>query len=89
MSPIAESSPMPFKHNANLEGERLCALARNMISVATEILSAQYMFRRIGNIIGGPRTAIAEMLKATEAAVVSRVSPREVNRVIDEHIIAD
>ena len=30
--------------------------------------------------------AIAEMLKATEAAVVSRVSLREVNRVIDEHI---
>ncbi len=33
--------------------------------------------------------AIAEMLKASEAAVVSRVSLRDVNRVIDEHILPD
>lgn len=32
---------------------------------------------------------IAEMLKASEAAVVSRVSLRDVNRVIDEHILPD
>jgi uncharacterized protein (DUF433 family) len=31
--------------------------------------------------------AVSEMLKASEAAVVSRVSLREVNRVIDEHIL--
>lgn len=30
---------------------------------------------------------VAEMLKASEAAVVSRVSLRDVNRVIDEHIL--
>ena len=34
-------------------------------------------------------TAVAEMLKASEAAVVSRVSLRDVNRVIDEHILPD
>ncbi len=34
-------------------------------------------------------TAVAEMLKATEAAVVSRVSLRDVNRAIDEHILPD
>ncbi|MBW0368284.1 DUF433 domain-containing protein [Ensifer adhaerens] len=34
-------------------------------------------------------TAVAEMLKASEAAMVSRVSLREVNCVIDEHIIPD
>lgn len=33
--------------------------------------------------------AVAEMLRATEAAVVSRVSLRDVNRVIDEHILPD
>ncbi|MEK1887758.1 MAG: DUF433 domain-containing protein [Phyllobacterium sp.] len=33
--------------------------------------------------------AVAEMLKASEAAVVSRVSLRDVNRVIDEHILPD
>ncbi|MEQ1956186.1 DUF433 domain-containing protein [Mesorhizobium sp. CN2-181] len=33
--------------------------------------------------------AVAEMLKATEAAVVSRVSLRDVNRVIDERILPD
>ncbi len=33
--------------------------------------------------------AVAEMLKATEAAVVSRVSVRDVNRAIDEHILPD
>lgn len=32
---------------------------------------------------------VAEMLKASEAAVVSRVSLRDVNRVIDEHILPD
>jgi uncharacterized protein (DUF433 family) len=32
---------------------------------------------------------VAEMLKATEAAVVSRVSLRDVNRVIDERILPD
>lgn len=31
----------------------------------------------------------AEMLKATEAAVVARVTLRDVNRVIDEHILPD
>lgn len=31
--------------------------------------------------------AVAEMLKASEAAVVSRVSLRDVNRSIDEHIL--
>jgi uncharacterized protein (DUF433 family) len=31
----------------------------------------------------------AEMLKATEAAVVARVSLRDVNRVIDEHILPE
>lgn len=35
-----------------------------------------------------PATA-AEMLKATEAAVVARVSLRDVNRVIDEHILPE
>ena len=30
---------------------------------------------------------VAETLTTTEAAVVSRVSPRDVNRVIDEHIL--
>lgn len=34
-------------------------------------------------------TAVAEMLKASEAAVVSRVSLRDVNRVIDEHILPE
>ncbi len=33
--------------------------------------------------------AVAEMLKASEAAVVSRVSLRDVNRVIDERILPD
>jgi uncharacterized protein (DUF433 family) len=33
--------------------------------------------------------AVEEMLKASEAAVVSRVSLRDVNRVIDEHILPD
>jgi len=33
--------------------------------------------------------AVAEMLRASEAAVVSRVSLRDVNRVIDEHILPD
>lgn len=33
--------------------------------------------------------AVAEMLKASEAAVVARVSLRDVNRVIDEHILPD
>ncbi|HUD92978.1 DUF433 domain-containing protein [Sphingobium sp.] len=33
--------------------------------------------------------AVAEMLKATEAAVVSRVSLRDINRVIDERILPD
>jgi uncharacterized protein (DUF433 family) len=33
--------------------------------------------------------AVAEMLKASEAAVVSRVSLRDINRVIDEHILPD
>lgn len=33
--------------------------------------------------------AVAEMLKASEAAVVSRVSLRDVNRVIDEHILPE
>lgn len=33
--------------------------------------------------------AVAEMLKASEAAVVSRVSLRDVNRVINEHILPD
>ena len=33
--------------------------------------------------------AIAEMLKASEAAFVSRVSLRDINRVIDEHILPD
>lgn len=33
--------------------------------------------------------AVAEMLKATEAAVVSRVSLRDVNRVIDERILPE
>lgn len=33
--------------------------------------------------------AVAEMLKATEAAVVSRVSLRDVNRAIDERILPD
>jgi uncharacterized protein (DUF433 family) len=32
-------------------------------------------------------TAVADMVKTTEAAVVSRVSLRDVNRVIDEHIL--
>jgi uncharacterized protein (DUF433 family) len=31
--------------------------------------------------------AVADMLKASEAAVVSRVSLRDLNRVIDEHIL--
>ncbi|WP_454685497.1 DUF433 domain-containing protein [Ancylobacter moscoviensis] len=34
-------------------------------------------------------SAVAEMLKVTEAAVVSRVSARDVNRAIDEHILPD
>lgn len=34
-------------------------------------------------------TAIAEMLKPSEAAVVSRVSLRDVNRAIDEHILPE
>lgn len=34
-------------------------------------------------------TALAEMLKPSEAAVVSRVPLRDVNRVIDEHILPD
>nr|WP_200997115.1 DUF433 domain-containing protein [Rhizobium rhizogenes] len=34
-------------------------------------------------------SAVAEMLKASEAAIVSRVSLRDVNRVIDEHILPD
>ena len=33
--------------------------------------------------------AVAEMLKPSEAAVVSRVTLREVNRAIDEHILPD
>lgn len=33
--------------------------------------------------------AVAEMLKASEAAIVSRVSLRDINRVIDEHILPD
>lgn len=33
--------------------------------------------------------AVSEMLKATEAAVVSRVSLRDINRVIDEHILPE
>lgn len=33
--------------------------------------------------------AVSEMLKASEAAVVARVSLRDVNRVIDEHILPD
>ncbi|MFD2716889.1 DUF433 domain-containing protein, partial [Tistrella mobilis] len=33
--------------------------------------------------------AVADMLKASEAAVVSRVSLRDVNRVIDERILPD
>jgi uncharacterized protein (DUF433 family) len=33
--------------------------------------------------------AVAEMLRATEAAVVSRVSLRDVNRAIDERILPD
>ncbi|WP_192800829.1 DUF433 domain-containing protein [Brucella tritici] len=33
--------------------------------------------------------AVAEMLKASEAAVVSRVSLRDVNRAIDEHILPE
>jgi len=33
--------------------------------------------------------AVSEMLKVTEAAVVSRVSLREINRVIDEHILQE
>lgn len=33
--------------------------------------------------------AVAEMLKASEAAIGSRVSLRDVNRVIDEHILPD
>lgn len=33
--------------------------------------------------------AVAEMLKATEAAVVSRVSLRDINRVIDERILPE
>lgn len=34
-------------------------------------------------------SSFAEMLKPSEAAVVSRVSLRDVNRVIDEHILPD
>lgn len=33
--------------------------------------------------------AVAEMQKASEAAVVSRVSLRDINRVIDEHMLSD
>ncbi|NRP75544.1 hypothetical protein ILFOPFJJ_06467 [Ensifer psoraleae] len=33
--------------------------------------------------------AVAKMLKASEAAVVSRVSLRDVNRIIDEHILPE
>ncbi len=34
-------------------------------------------------------TAVAEMLKPSEAAVVARVSLRDVNRAIDEHILPE
>jgi uncharacterized protein (DUF433 family) len=61
-----------------------------MISITIEILGRSiYIPTYRKHLLEATMTAIAEMLKATEAAVVSQVSLREVNRVIDEHIIPD
>jgi uncharacterized protein (DUF433 family) len=38
---------------------------------------------------GAAMSAAAELLKPTEVAVVARVNLRDVNRVIDEHILSD
>ena len=47
----------------------------------------QHIFRRIGRFMEAAMPAFAELLKASEASVVSHVSLRDVNRAIGEHIL--
>ena len=48
-----------------------------------------YIFRWIGRIIGDAMALEAELLTTAEAAVVSGVDVRDVNRLIDEHILPE
>jgi uncharacterized protein (DUF433 family) len=50
---------------------------------------ADYIFRRIGRVIGASMFLEAELLTTPEAAVVAGVDVRDVNRLIDEHILPE
>jgi uncharacterized protein (DUF433 family) len=58
--------------------------------VETLFIGAQrYIFRWVGRIVGTAMSAEAELLTTPEAAVVAGVDVRDVNRLIDEHILPE
>ena len=48
-----------------------------------------YIFRSAGRIIGAAMSTEPELLTTPEAAVVAGVDVRDVNRLIDEHILPE
>src|SRR5882672_1349840 len=53
------------------------------------LLKTLYIFRHTGKIIGDAMPADPELLTTAEAAVVADVSVRDVNHLIDEHILPE
>lgn len=76
-----------------MKNESRCHETRRNIGPAypkTLYLGApDYIFRWVGRIIGAAMSAEPELLTTPEAAVVAGVDVRDVNRLIDEHILPE